>query len=98
MTVLRDDVDEVFDNAGNLISSTPVQRDITHEANLRELIGKARTALTVNDNYLTIADTASNAQVRTQVERLTRECSGIIRELGAVIDDMRDLLDTTDGT
>lgn len=54
------------------------------------LRGKAALALQANAAYLAIAN-PTNAQVVTQVQRLTRECSALIRLLlGA--------LDTTDGT
>lgn len=51
MSVIRTDTDEVFDRDGNVISSTPVQRDVTAvvngatlEARLREVYQQAKVA------------------------------------------------------
>jgi hypothetical protein len=55
-----------------------------------DLREKARTALALNDAFLALAS-PTNAQTLTQVQRLTRECSALIRLAIRA-------LDTTDGT
>lgn len=52
----------------------------TAEINAATLQDRAATALTTNGSYLAIAS-PSNAQIATQVARLTRECSALIRLL-----------------
>lgn len=60
------------------------------DANGRDLTAKARAALDANATYLGLL-TPTAAQTTAQVQRLTRECSAVIRLLlGA--------LDTTSGT
>lgn len=61
-------------------------------SNTDVLVSKARAAITANANYLAIP-APSNAQVVAQVERLTRECSALIRILVGA-----DLLVDTAGT
>lgn len=66
--------------------AAPDPRQVNHET----LSARAITAITANDAFLALAS-PTNAQTLTQVQRLTRECSGLIRlVLGA--------LDSTDGT
>lgn len=59
---------------------------IASEKTIRDKIVKA---LTTNANYLAIG-TPTNAQVAAQVNRLTRECSAIIRLLSDLTDDASD--------
>ena len=61
---------------------------LTAQANANDLNAKARAALAANTAYLAIT-TPTNAQVVAQVQRLTRECSAIIKLL------LEDLADTT---
>lgn len=74
----RNDVDEVV-VAGQIIS-TPVVRDVTAEANKATIRQQAATALTNNRTYLAIA-TPTTAQMRAQIDALTRQNQGIIRLL-----------------
>jgi hypothetical protein len=60
------------------------------ETNAATLRANAQTALAANATYLAIA-TPNAAQIAAQVNRLTRECTAIIRLLLGV-------LDSTDGT
>lgn len=76
-------------NNGVLVSTdTVVEPD--EYAVARSIQASAKAALTANANFLALAS-PTNAQVLLQVERLTKECSGIIRLL-------LQELDTTDGT
>ena len=54
-------------------------------ANYTTIIGKLNQALTANANYLAIP-TPSQAQVVQQVDRLTRECTGLIRAVLGLYD------------
>lgn len=60
----------------------------TPQANRDDVLEKARTALAANNAYLAVT-TPTNVQVVAQVQRLTRECSAIIKLL------LEDLADTT---
>lgn len=60
------------------------------ETNAASLRDRAAQALAANAAFLALAS-PTNAQVLAQVQRLTKECSALIR-LG------QNLLDTTDGT
>lgn len=60
---------------------------VTNETTLRD---RAAAALTANDTFLALAS-PTNAQTLAQVQKLTRECSGLIRLVIRA-------LDTTDGT
>ena len=66
------------------------QAGVVLDTNRSDLTTKALSALAANDTYRAIVG-PTNAQVVTQVDRLTRECSGMIRLLLAQ-------LDTTAGT
>lgn len=92
MTVTRTDVNERYLN-GVLVpgSAQTVSVDITGPATRADIVSKVRAALTANQTYQAIA-TPSNAQVAAQVGRLTRECSGLMRLLGALVPEIADLL------
>ncbi len=59
------------------------------QANAITLVGRAQGALTQNATYLAVV-TPSVAQVTAQVDRLTRECSAVIRMLLARSDSLAD--------
>lgn len=79
MTIYRTDRNQTFQN-GQLVSEEVVQVDITAEATEYDLHQKARAALTANATFLAIAS-PTNAQAIAQVQKLTRECSALIRLL-----------------
>lgn len=66
-----------------VISDQEINRDV--------LLAKFDTAISGNDTFLTVAS-PTNAQVINQVQRLTKECTALLR-LGR-----SDLQDTTAGT
>lgn len=86
--ITRSDVNQTFNADGTVAESTIVQVDVTADVVAFDLHTKARAALVANTAYLAIA-TPTNAQVVAQVQRLTRECSAIIKLL------LEDLADTT---
>ena len=72
-----------------------VQTDVTADAVLFDLATKARAALDANATFLAIGS-PTNAQVLAQVQRLTRECSALIRLQARTIAGLEDLaLDVT---
>lgn len=74
------------DGTGTAKVTTVVPKPGTFGANEEDLRGKARQALTVNATFLALS-TPTNAQVVTQTQRLTRECSILIRLLMGLLDD-----------
>lgn len=77
-----------------LLLETPTRRNLggaipVTEQNRATITDRAMQALAVNATYLAIA-TPSAAQVSTQVTRLTRECSGLIRLLLGQLDSTTD--------
>lgn len=54
--ITRNDVDEVFDAQGNVVSSTAVVRDVTEETNYSSLREKAASALATNATALALPD------------------------------------------
>lgn len=66
--------------------------DVSRRQVIVGLRDDARVALGWNDDYLAI-ETPTQLQVVQQVERLTRECSGVIRLFGSLIAELVDLLD-----
>ena len=80
MAVTRTDTDLVYGPDGQLISSTPVVRDVTATTNRATLIGQAQTALANNTTYLAIG-TPTTPQAVAQVRALTVQNNKIIRLL-----------------
>lgn len=80
----------VLNDAGQPIGFDEEVIPTPQEANATTLRDRAAQALTANATFLALG-VPTNAQVLTQVQRLTRECSALIRLA-------MDLLDTTDGT
>lgn len=96
MTVTRVDRNQVFKD-GRLVAEDVVQVDVTVEAVLFDLAAKARAALVANEAFLALV-APSNAQVLAQVQRLTRECSALIRLQARTIDGLEDLARDVTGT
>jgi hypothetical protein len=61
-------------------------RDLEPAAAVDAMYGRIDAALTANATYLALAS-PSNAQNIAQVQRLTRECNGLIRLLLGQLDD-----------
>lgn len=80
----------VLDDSGAEIGVDEEPAPGTAGANSGVLLDRARQALTANAAFLAIAS-PTNAQVVQQVQRLTRECSALIRLA-------LNMFDTTDGT
>lgn len=72
------------------VDAAPLDQTSVRAANATDIRTKAVAALAANDTYRAIVS-PTNAQIVTQVDRLTRECSGLIRLLLSQ-------LDTTAGT
>ena len=62
------------------MTSTPVVRDVTTEANRATIQAQAAIALDTNRTFVALAS-PSNAQVVAQVKALARQNNGIIRLL-----------------
>ena len=90
MTITRNDRNQAWDPAGNLVADDAVTVDVTEAAIRADIHIKARQALDANATFLALAS-PTNPQILTQVRRLTRECSAVIRLLVAV-DGFPDLL------
>jgi hypothetical protein len=89
MAEIRNDIDEVFDRQGNVVASTSVARDVTHELNYALLYEKARAALVSNSAFLAIT-TPTAAQNAAQAKALTRQVNGIIKLLLSELGDVSD--------
>jgi len=79
MAITRTDRNQRFVN-GVLQTEAVVILDVTAEAVTADINTKARQALTANATFLAVA-APTNAQTLAQVQRLTRECSALIRLL-----------------
>ncbi len=90
MAITRTDNNQVFRN-GVLQNEVTEIVDITVPSITFDLAGKARAALNANATFLAIPS-PSNAQTLAQVQRLTRECSALIRLLGLQINGLEDLM------
>lgn len=76
----------VLDGQGNQIGLDEETVPTAIDINAVTLRNRATQALAANNTYLGIAS-PTNAQVVTQVGRLTQECSGMIRLLLGLLDD-----------
>jgi len=68
---------EGFDADGNPVAFVATSAD---EANIVTLIGRARTALNTNSTFLALGS-PTNAQVLAQVQALTRQSNGLIKQM-----------------
>jgi len=80
----------ILDDANQEIGTDEETVRTPGQVNETTMRNRVAVALTANATYLALA-TPTNAQTTAQVQRLTRECSALIRLLVG-------LLDTTDGT
>lgn len=80
----------VTDDAGAVIGEDVEQILTGSEANAQTLRDRAGAALAANATYLALSSPTA-AQNTTQVQRVTKECSALIRLA-------LNLLDSTDGT
>lgn len=94
MAITRTDRNQRWANS-QLVSEEVVVVDVTTEVTRADLLSKATAALAVNATFLAIAS-PSNAQVLTQVQRLTRETNAIFRLLRAALVDNSLLVENTD--
>ncbi len=82
----------VLDDAGQQIGTDEEIIPTPEQVNAATLRSRATQALTTNAAYLAIPSPGPTAaQTTAQVQRVTRECSALIRL-------MLELLDATDGT
>jgi hypothetical protein len=72
------------------VTRTTRQEDVTASVTRLDIHAKARQAVAANQTFLNLAS-PTNTQNAAQVQRLTRECSGIIRLLLS-LDGAADLL------
>lgn len=76
---------ETYGPQGNLLETRAIE--ISIQADNREAVeAKAVQGLALNATFLAIA-APTNAQVLAQTQRLTRECSALIRLLLGLLDD-----------
>ena len=74
-----------FDGQGNVVGTEEIPDDPADVA-ARTIEDRLRQALTANAAYLALA-TPTAAQQRAQLERLTRECTALIRRELSELDD-----------
>ena len=70
---------------GSLVNTETVEV-APEQTNSADLRAKAEQALSANATYLALAN-PTNAQNLAQIQRLTRECSGVIRLLIGRLED-----------
>lgn len=95
MAITRTNRNQAWNPQGQLVQDDVVVVDITRESIQFDIHAKARLALTANATFLAIGS-PTNAQTLAQVQRLTRECSGIWRLLLAVDGAFDLLVENTD--
>lgn len=79
---------QTYDGHGNLVATTTYQ--VSDEVdNLGTIMQRAGQALSANQTFLALAS-PTNAQVLAQTQRLTRECSALIRVLVGQLSDISD--------
>jgi hypothetical protein len=104
--IYQDDLDEVWDANGTLISQTPRQRDITEEVVEMDLHTKVRNALAANEAMVADAQafidlpSPTQAQTLAAVQRLAQYSQTTAKELTALIRLLirEDLLRGNEGT
>jgi hypothetical protein len=79
----------VINGAGQRVRESRTETIPDSDVNAGTLRTRALQALAVNSTFLAIGS-PSNAQILTQVQRLTRECSGLIRLLLGQLDEVTD--------
>lgn len=91
MTIItRRDLVQTFDSDGNVVEELAVDVDVTADVVTYDLHVKARQALAANATFLALPS-PTNAQVVAQVQRLTRECTALIK---LMLDDLADTAGT----
>lgn len=78
---------EVRDDTGQLLHTAVEAILLPEDQNRVTLTERAAQALNANATFLGVAS-PTNAQVVAQVQRLTRECSALIRLLVGALDDI----------
>jgi hypothetical protein len=88
MAILRNDVDEEFDKDGNVISSTPVVRDITFETNERTIVTNLAQDMAAIQAELDKTNATINANPAATLKVTMRAQRRIIRKLLQQFDDV----------
>lgn len=72
--------------AGNVAPVLPAPPRAQADLNADDLFAKATTALQTNADFLALPS-PSNAQTLAQVKALTRQCTGVIKQVYQLLDD-----------